>query len=138
MNKKDILRMAKDPRYISGIYNYCDRWCERCPFTSRCLTYAMEKEDFEDTTTRDLSNKEFWDKLRLILQQTIELINELAKERGIDLNTLDIEFTSGGISHGLDEAKDHELSLSARYYSEMVDGDSWFESEYPLFEQRQD
>lgn len=136
MDKRDILRLAKDPGYIPGIYNYCDRWCERCPFTSRCLTYAMEKEDVEDTATLDLSNKEFWDKLRLIFQQTIEMITELAMERGIDLNTLDIESTSDEISHRLDEAKGHELSLSARYYSEMVD--SWLESEYPLFEQRQD
>jgi hypothetical protein len=24
--------------FISG---YCDRWCERCPFTSRCSSYAV-------------------------------------------------------------------------------------------------
>ena len=136
MDKKDIIRMANDPRFISGIYNYCDRWCERCAFTSRCLTYAMEKEDFGDIEARDLNNKIFWDNLQVIFQQTIEMITELAKERGIDLNALDIESTSDEISHRLDEAKDHELSLSARYYSGMVD--SWFESGYPLFEQRQD
>lgn len=136
MDKKDILRLAKDSRYISGIYNYCDRWCERCPFTSRCLNFAIEKEDIGEMATRDLNNKEFWDKLQLIFQQTIEMITELAKERGIDLNSLDIESTSDEISHRLDEAKDYELSLSARYYSGMVD--SWFESGYPLFEQRQD
>lgn len=28
--------------YIPGIFNYCDRWCERCAFTLRCRTYAME------------------------------------------------------------------------------------------------
>ena len=28
---------AADPRFISGIYNYCHRRCERCPFTARCL-----------------------------------------------------------------------------------------------------
>jgi hypothetical protein len=135
MDKKDIMRMANDPRFISGIYNYCDRWCERCHFTSRCLTYALEKEDAEETAQFDLNNKAFWDKLQLIFQQTIEMINELAVERGIDLNALDMESTSDEISNWLDKAKDHELSLSARYYSEIVD--SWFESEYPLFEQRQ-
>lgn len=136
MYKKDILKLANDPRYISGIYNYCDRWCERCAFTSRCLNYAVEREDVEDTAARDLNNKAFWDKLQLIFQQTIEMIKEVAMERGIDLNTLDMESTSEEISHWLDAAKDHELSLSARYYSEIVA--SWFESEYPLFEQRQD
>jgi hypothetical protein len=28
--------------FMPGIYNYCDRWCERCPFPSRCRVYAME------------------------------------------------------------------------------------------------
>jgi hypothetical protein len=26
--------------FIVGIFNYCDRWCERCPLTSRCLVFA--------------------------------------------------------------------------------------------------
>ena len=26
--------------FIVGIFNYCDRWCETCPFTSRCGVFA--------------------------------------------------------------------------------------------------
>lgn len=26
--------------FILGIYNYCDRWCEACAFTSRCRTFV--------------------------------------------------------------------------------------------------
>jgi hypothetical protein len=26
--------------YIVGIFNYCDRWCEACAFTSRCRVFA--------------------------------------------------------------------------------------------------
>jgi hypothetical protein len=26
--------------FILGIYNYCDRWCETCAFTSRCRVFA--------------------------------------------------------------------------------------------------
>jgi hypothetical protein len=26
--------------FIVGIFNYCDRWCERCAFTSRCGLFA--------------------------------------------------------------------------------------------------
>jgi hypothetical protein len=26
--------------FILGIYNYCDRWCETCRFTSRCRVFA--------------------------------------------------------------------------------------------------
>lgn len=30
--------------FIPGVYNYCDRWCERCDFTEVCRTFSMEKE----------------------------------------------------------------------------------------------
>lgn len=26
--------------FIVGVHNYCDRWCEACPFTSRCQAFA--------------------------------------------------------------------------------------------------
>ncbi len=31
-----------NPRHIPGIYNYCDRWCERCIATDRCRLHADE------------------------------------------------------------------------------------------------
>ena len=33
-----------DKNYISGIYNYCDRWCEKCSFTSNCLLFTNESK----------------------------------------------------------------------------------------------
>ena len=34
--------------FIVGIFNYCDRWCERCPLTSRCRLFADQAEiEFE-------------------------------------------------------------------------------------------
>lgn len=29
--------------FIVGVYNYCDRWCERCAFTGRCRVFADEQ-----------------------------------------------------------------------------------------------
>lgn len=29
---------------IFGIYNYCDRWCEKCFYTNRCLLFKQEAE----------------------------------------------------------------------------------------------
>jgi hypothetical protein len=57
MDRHGLLKLASDPKFIPGIYNYCDRWCERCRFTSRCLIeidrsikdqgkeYLMERND---------------------------------------------------------------------------------------------
>ena len=57
LKTKDLLELAGDPRFISGIYNYCDRWCERCQFTSRCLLYAQERESAGDTEANDIHNE---------------------------------------------------------------------------------
>lgn len=34
--------MKEKKEHISGIYNYCDRWCERCSFTANCLLFTQE------------------------------------------------------------------------------------------------
>jgi len=36
--------------YISGIYNACDYWCDRCAFTRRCRNFAMG-EELEDVVS---------------------------------------------------------------------------------------
>ena len=30
--------------HIPGIYNYCNRWCEKCGFTSKCLLFTNESK----------------------------------------------------------------------------------------------
>ena len=79
MTEDNLLTLAEDPRHISGIYNYCDRWCERCPFTSRCLLYAMEQKDSADPASRDPDNAAFWQQLHSIFDQTKQLIQKLAQ-----------------------------------------------------------
>ncbi len=43
MTEDFLAHYPNTENFIPGIYNYCDRWCERCPFTDRCMNYAMEK-----------------------------------------------------------------------------------------------
>ena len=35
--------METQDGFIVGVYNYCDRWCERCLLTSRCRVFAEEQ-----------------------------------------------------------------------------------------------
>jgi hypothetical protein len=46
---------------IPFIHNYCDRWCERCPFTSRCAVYKSEQELTDEQ--RDIENPAFMQKI---------------------------------------------------------------------------
>jgi hypothetical protein len=39
-----IERRIGDPRYISGIHNYCDAWCQRCEFATRCAIYVSPED----------------------------------------------------------------------------------------------
>jgi len=70
-------------KFIPGVYNYCDRWCERCSFTSRCRNY--ESTGRLPTEQKDINNEAFWKNLTSNFKLTIELIQKAAKERGIDL-----------------------------------------------------
>lgn len=42
--------------FIDGLYNYCDRWCERCLLTARCRVFAFE----EQRKHTDDENAAFW------------------------------------------------------------------------------
>ena len=86
MRRRTLTDLANNPDLISGIYNYCDRWCERCPLTSRCLVYATEQEDNNSFENHDLRNEAFWQKLGVVFQETRELIAEWANEAGVDFD----------------------------------------------------
>ncbi len=86
MLRARLTNLANNPDLIPGIYNYCDRWCERCPLTSRCLVYATEQDETDSPKTHDITNEEFWRQLRVILHKTFELIPGWATQAGVDLN----------------------------------------------------
>ncbi|MCB9141446.1 MAG: hypothetical protein H6646_04115 [Anaerolineales bacterium] len=75
MSLDDMSRRANDPRYISGIYNYCDSWCERCAFTDRCLNFAMRIE-FEELAEEARAEREAEDSLAELLDP-LDIIEEL-------------------------------------------------------------
>jgi len=131
MNKERLKKLAEDPRFIQSIYNYCDRWCERCPFTARCLNFALDEEDFDHLETQDLDNEAFWKKLSETFQMTLELLEEAAEEQGIDLDSLDTEEVEEEDRLNDELARDHECSRMAKLYSEMVD--DWLDSARELF-----
>ncbi len=57
---------------IPFIYNYCDRWCERCAFTDRC-DIAQEEKLLTDEQ-KDMTNPAFWKNITDNFQKTIDLI----------------------------------------------------------------
>ena len=135
MDKKKLKDMAGSKQFIEGIYNYCDRWCERCSFTSRCLNYAMTEDEPEDAESRDARNQAFWQKIGETFQVTLELLHEFAEEHGIDLDAIDCEEAAETEKLRDEMARDHGCCRAARAYGEMVD--DWFESARGLMGQRE-
>jgi len=131
MDKENIFTEAENDKYITGIYNYCDRWCERCTFTSKCMSFKIEQEEDNDPETREIDNQKFWNKLSETFKLTKELLYEAAEEQGINLDDLDT--TNGDDLHDKSHeyAENHPVSNTAREYGKLVS--EWFSEINHLF-----
>lgn len=73
-----------DENRIPGIYNFCDRWCERCSFTARCEVFAREA-----AYNLEESLDPMGDALNIVAESFAEAKEKLiehAEEMGIDLD----------------------------------------------------
>ena len=84
----ELARLAADKKLISGIYNYCDRWCERCPLTARCLVFKTEqtREAKRGRARPDVENQEFWDDIGRSFAVAMHMVRRDAKKLGINLD----------------------------------------------------
>jgi hypothetical protein len=130
MHKNKLRELVRSGDFILGIYNYCDRWCERCPFTARCLVYATEKADdvSTDPEAHDINSAKFWSRLESMFHEAHEMILEWAEEAGVDVEAIEDE--AAGREQQRQDAKEHDLSLAARRYAEMVQ--RWFTEEFAV------
>jgi hypothetical protein len=131
VNWDGLNELANEERFITGIYNYCDRWCERCPQTSRCLNFSISDEKFRDPETHDIQNEAFWRKLSGLFRETLELLDETGKKWGIDLKTLDLEKAGESIASKKEAAVNHVVYRAAESYGRLVD--HWFKENGALF-----
>jgi hypothetical protein len=109
--------MILNPNHISGIYNYCDRWCERCTFTSRCPVF--ESEQNLSTEKNDICNKAFWDNISKVFAEGILMMQKSDAEHGLELNNIDTaEMKAYEVNRkkGREEMKKHPLIKYAAQY----------------------
>lgn len=121
--------MSDDSDLISGIYNYCDRWCERCYLSSRCLVFKIEMYHPPKNKPNDLKNKEFWDDLSNTFALSMQMLNELAEEVGIDLE----EIKEDKELQRVDDSgiENHPVNQGAKkYYESALD---WLDSYHEAF-----
>jgi len=73
--------------FISGIHNYCDRWCECCELTSRCSVFAEESAYLENSGSFEID--EVIENLTTIFAETKQLLVAKAEELGIEPYAID-------------------------------------------------
>ena len=76
--KDRMMKIAAEDGYIDSIFNYCDRWCEKCSFTSKCRSYAMSEDEPKTDGT------ELFEYLSNVFKATMLMLKEMMKEMGID------------------------------------------------------
>lgn len=125
MNADDILQLAQNPNNIEGIFNYCDRWCERCAYTSRCTNFAMGELQYPDGNIPDIENAEFWKGMEDIFRVTMEVMAKVAAEQGVELQTEFSEEESAAMDaereSSMERATNHPCTGAAKAYADMAD-----------------
>jgi hypothetical protein len=122
--------MSED-RFISGIYNYCDYWCERCAFTRRCRNYAMgdemERTARGEEPVDDARQQSFWTQLaeRLREASVFDRPGDWADDVGDDLLEPDPEYEEREEAVGR-AVREHPATALADTYMQRVH--SWLES----------
>lgn len=110
--------MKLNPNHISGIYNYCDRWCERCTYTSKCAVFASEQNLSPEEN--DITNKAFWDNISNIFAEAMMEMKKAAEANGIDLDKIDkaeMDAYDAKIKKGSEEMKKHPLIKYCSQYT---------------------
>lgn len=124
MNKDLLFALIQNPNLISGIYNYCDGWCERCPFTSNCLNYRMMEEGVPEIKVAESEASIAMENLDEMFQLSLELLNQAAKDLGMELPKKTMDFNLAEEEEKDEKIFKTRLMVEADQYSELVD--NWY------------
>jgi hypothetical protein len=74
-------------RFIPNIHHYCDRWCERCEFSHRCLKFTLTEQLCDKATAeRDGATQTVFDALSRVFDEAKRELEKAAGKLGVDLD----------------------------------------------------
>ena len=82
---EDLLETPNDPRFIDGIFNYCNRRCDRCAFANRCRLYADEQREEAQHPERDWKER-----VERSLRNTVTILNDWCARNGVAFEQLEL------------------------------------------------
>lgn len=126
MNRDDFEAFFKknEGKFIVGIHNYCDRWCEKCLFTDKCSVYQIDEEREKNRKTDD----DFAEIVAENFQIVLEMMEDIMEEQDFNPNTVDIEEIEKEEAILEANAKTHELAIKSEKY--LKDVHQWLEASH--------
>jgi hypothetical protein len=105
--------------FISGIYNYCDRWCERCRFRNKCSLYDKEQKRLAEHESKGEDPYD-WDvvleDMKEDFAETLKLLHKAAEQHGINLDDIPEEDVE------MPDPSNHPLAIASSAYSKEASG----------------
>lgn len=96
--------------FIVSIFNYCDRWCERCPLTARCRVFAMSAEQEFESDHGPLTEPMAERQAKAMAERTSRWENEL----GVDFAEIQREVDKNPEAYRLPDIKFEHLEIEIR------------------------
>jgi len=81
--KDKMLDLAGKEGYIDNISLYCDKWCAKCAFTSKCRNFSFGK----DAPVPD--EPEMWEYLHNVFGATVLMLREMMEKMGMNPEDID-------------------------------------------------
>ncbi len=115
------------PPIIPGIFLYCDRWCEKCAFTSSCEAFSSPgiEKGKDEKKLNDQINGEFWEELEKVLPIIEKWIIEKATKESRSLKEFNLPKQKKNFDLFQRDAKSNAILKAGRLYEDMVD--DWFD-----------
>jgi hypothetical protein len=127
MDADRLIAMAENPRNIVGIFNYCDRWCERCLFTDRCLQYQTHS-DATEAASEQAADMKLANRISPTFSLTFELIARKMAESGISMQSrAELAVPDPEEDAREERVRNHAIVKAGHAYTALVG--AWFDAE---------
>lgn len=126
MDNEHLQPFPEQSEFIPEIYQYCDRWCERCPLTARCMNFVLNRDHFSEFGLFDAHSLAFWQSLLDAFRAMREFLEEALKRSGLEITEADLIAAKAREQAKQRQLETHDCSQAARRYIALVD--DWFKA----------
>ncbi len=124
--------MTED-QFIPFIHNYCNRWCERCRFITRCRVGVEEIKRMEND--KELAFDDIAEIVSNNLKKALDFLHQFAEEHGIDMEAISQEVRETDLKRPEFTPEQLQLKTWSRDYIKIVT--DWFDQHQEDFQDKE-